>query len=103
MSLITKISYHFDGSDVIIWYSFETNYSIYVTAGNCNTFSRFIKLKEELCYLFTTYVFHFEFFIILDLIFLNENFLNHFMFNRSGSIFPIYCFFFLKRVWKKNL
>ena len=26
-----KISYHFDGSDAIIWYFFETNYSIYVT------------------------------------------------------------------------
>ena len=32
---------------------------IIVTTGNCNTFSRFVKLKKELCYLFATYVFPF--------------------------------------------
>ena len=37
-----KVSYHFDDSDVIIWYFFETNYSIYLKTGNCNTFSSFI-------------------------------------------------------------
>ena len=52
MSLITNnISYQFDGIDVIIWYSFGTSYSIYVKRGNCNTFSEFIELKQELCYL----------------------------------------------------
>ena len=51
-----KTSYHFDGSDVIIWYFFETNYSIHLTTGNCKTLSRFIKLKEQLCYLFVTCV-----------------------------------------------
>ena len=32
---------------------------IIVTTGNCNTFSRFIKLKKELYYLFAGYVFPF--------------------------------------------
>ena len=32
---------------------------IIVTTGNCNIFSRFIKLKKELCYIFATYVFPF--------------------------------------------